>query len=308
MKKSVISLICAFMIAAPVFAKGASNDLKLGISKYKAGNYVGAMQTLQEVVANDPGNALAHYYFAITCVKVGKFKEAKQEYQTVMKLNPNSELAYYAGIGLNYINSADSAGVQASQENNSEVLPAPPELNPPGQSSSPTVKLNSTNLPGSSKEQQGFLSKQAQDKLMEHNINSVINNVNQNGSVPPEKLEKIDNMMKQKSEIPSNEEIAAAVKTLSKAGVNLNLNSNQAANPYQNINPEMMQMNMMMGLTGGNQNNNMNSNPMNALTQMMMQNPESIKNMDPQLMETMMTNAMMPNMFSLNNNNNNNDY
>ena len=306
MKKAVIALICVFMIAGPAFAKAASKDLKVGISQYKNGNYVGAMQTLQEVVAADAGNALAHYYLAISCVKVGKIKEAKQEYQTVMVLNPSSELAYNAAIGLKYLSSVTEVGdaVQNLPDGNSEMLPSPPELTPPGESLSPTTSPKSYSQTAPDKKEQGFISKQAQEKLLEHNLNSIINNVNQNGSVPVEKLKKIDNIMKQKSEAPSNEEIAAAVKTLSLAGVNVNLNSNQAANPYQNINPEMMQMNMMMGLMGGNQNSNMNSNPMNMLSMMMMQNPESLKNMDPKLMETMVSGMMMPNMFSLNNNNN----
>ncbi|OGI21069.1 MAG: hypothetical protein A2287_00550 [Candidatus Melainabacteria bacterium RIFOXYA12_FULL_32_12] len=297
MKKAVISLFCLFLITGSAFAKTTQNNLKIGITQYKQGNYIGAMQTLQDVVAKDPGNSLAHYYLAIAYVRVGKIQEARQEYQKVTSLNPSSELAFYASTGLKHLSSiSEPASTKATAKPGTEFLPPPPELTPgPPISRTPTQKS------------QDFMSEQAKNTLIEKNINSIINNANQNGSVPPEKLDKVEKMIKQKSEnaTPSNEEIAEALKTLSQAGMNLNLN------PSQNLNPEAMQLNMMMGLMGGNNNmnNNTNNNPMNMLSLMMMyQNPENAKNMDPQLMETMISGMMMPNMFSVTNSNDNNNY
>lgn len=86
-----------------------------------------------------------------------------------------------------------------------------------------------------------------------------------------------------KSEMPSNEEIANAVKTLAKLGINPMAQMGQGA--YQN--PEMMQMSMLLG------NNTQNSNGMNMLPFLMM-NQGNTQNMSPELIQTMMMNQLTP--------------
>lgn len=300
MKKIIISFICAILISGSAFAKAQPSKLRMGIMEYKKGNFIGSMQTMQDVVAADPGNTLAHYYLAISYVKVGKVEDAKKEYQKVITLNPSSEMAYYANLGLQNLNPDATAAAPGSPPAAPTGSPSSPAIVPPVMSN---VKVSS---PGE------FMSQQVKDTLLEKNINSVINDVNQKGSTDPARLKKIENFSKNKSEnsAPSNEDVLKAVEILSQAGLNVNVNPAQAMNPYQNLNPEMMQLNMMMGMMGGNNNmgNGMNSNSMNMMPLMMMlQNPESAKNMDPQLMQTMITGMIMPDMFSLTNNNNNNN-
>ena len=84
--------------------------------------------------------------------------------------------------------------------------------------------------------------------------------------------------------MPTNEEIANAVKTLAKLGVNPMGSMVQPA-MYQN--PEMMQMNMLLG------NNTQSYNNMNMLPLLMM-NQNSRENMSPEFIETMMMNQMTP--------------
>lgn len=93
----------------------------------------------------------------------------------------------------------------------------------------------------------------------------------------------------QKSEMPTNDEIAEAVKTLAKAGINPLAGMN-GANPtaYANMfqqSPEMMQMNMLMG---GNNNNSMGNNMMPMLM-MAQQNGQKVS---PELIQSMMMSNM----------------
>lgn len=90
----------------------------------------------------------------------------------------------------------------------------------------------------------------------------------------------INNQTNQKSEMPTNDEIAEAVKTLAKVGINPLSGMNM--NGYQNMNPEMMQMNMLLG---SNNNNQMNMLPM----MLMNQNGNKIS---PEIVQSMLMNSM----------------
>ena len=88
---------------------------------------------------------------------------------------------------------------------------------------------------------------------------------------------------KKKSEVPSNEEIANAVKTLAKVGFNPMAGFN--GNMYSN--PEMMQMNMLLGNNGnGAQMNNM------LPFLLMSQNQDGTQKMSPELIQSMMMSQM----------------
>jgi tetratricopeptide (TPR) repeat protein len=99
--------------------------------------------------------------------------------------------------------------------------------------------------------------------------------------VNKKKLERLkdsinDDLGPKKSEMPTNDEIAEAVKTLAKLGMNP-LNTNIGM--YQN--PEMMQMSMLLG--------NNNNQQMNMLPLMMMGGNQNIS---PEIIQTMMMGQM----------------
>jgi len=82
--------------------------------------------------------------------------------------------------------------------------------------------------------------------------------------------------------MPTNDEIAQAVKTLAKLGINpmAGMNANYA-------NPEMMEMNMLLG------NNTQTNNGMNMLPMLLM-NQNGVQKMSPELIQTMMMSQMAP--------------
>lgn len=110
------------------------------------------------------------------------------------------------------------------------------------------------------------------------------------------------------SDEPTNEQVMDAIDVLRRAGVNISVNSSaetgaqntsttQAAppiNPSAYINPEYETINMMLG------NGNNNNDPMmNMLPYMLNTNNEG-KNIDPQVIQTIMMNSMMNGLSGLN--------
>jgi len=276
MKKIIISLLISFVAVSSAFADSADNSkVKQAIMYYKRGSYTDAMQTLEAVTAKDPGNAVAHYYLGMSYVQIGITDKAQKEYESVLSLVPNTQLSSLAQTGINNIN--------------------PPSADDPNAGIKPTET-----------KQTGFFSDGAKEILEKNKINNVIKSLNEGKDANPSVYKDMKNYEKglnksMNTTSPSQEEIAQAMQTLSKAGIN----PTGSYNPYTQMNPEMMQMNMLMGSMGGGNNNNSQMNMMPLL--MMMQNGQN-SNVDPQLIQSMMSSMMMPDMMSIyGNNNNNND-
>lgn len=281
MKKFLVILVCFVFISVCTLAANGAEGLKTGIAKYKRGDYVGCMQIMEGVVKDDPSNALAHYYLGMSYARIGMKKEASGEYNKVIALNKNSYLTAYAHMGIKMLGDIES----------NETLPTTPAA---GEiSKTPSQQGSKTD----------FMSEGVKNTLIEKNLNSVIDNANKNNAKSPESIKQVEELTKKKSlnTTPSSEEVAQAMVTLSKAGM---------ANPYgQNVDPQMMQMNMLMGMMGGGMNTNSNTgyNPANMMPLLMMQQGEG-KNIDPQVMQSMITGMMMPNMSMFGGENNNNNY
>ena len=93
-----------------------------------------------------------------------------------------------------------------------------------------------------------------------------------------------DELGPKKGEMPSNDEIANAVKTLAKLGINPLAGMTGAY-----TNPEMMQMNMLLGSNTNNEygtNNSMNMLPL------LWMNSQNGQQMPPELIQTMMMSQM----------------
>jgi len=288
MKKIIISLILAVSFVATSYAAGVSPQLKYAIKQYKNKNYIGSMQTLEEITAKDPGDALAHYYLGMCYVQIGDVAKADAEYNTVITLSPNSELAKNANIGKNNLTGNPQP---ANNPNNLDKF-----INPLIQ-------------------KREFLSDEAKEKIQEKNIKTIIENVNNKRENDPAIYNRIENLEPKKSssdEKPTQEQITEALEILKKAGINpANATNSYMANMQASqINPEMMQMNMLMSAFGGGGNNNMNGgNSMNNMLPMlmMMQNGQGNNKVDPETIQVMMSQMMMPGMMNLYDNNNNNN-
>lgn len=287
MKKIIISLILAVSFVTSVFAAGVSPQLKYAIKLYKSKNYLGSMQALEAITANDPGNALAHYYLGMCYVQVSDTTKAAAEYDMVITLSPTSELASNANTGKTNLSGKPQ-----------QAAPLDKFINPLVQ-------------------KKEFLSDEAKSKIQEKNIKTIIENVNNKRENDPAIYNRIDNLEPKKSsnDKPTQEQITEAMEVLKKAGIDpVNSTSSNIANMQASqINPEMMQMNMLMSAFGGGGNNmNGGGNSMNNMLPMLMMmqnNGQGNNKVDPETIQVMMSQMMMPGMMGLyENNNNNNNY
>ena len=224
-------------------------NMEEAISKYKAKNYVGCMQDTLDISQNDPSNALAHYYLAISYAQLGNKEKAIEAYQKVINLATSETLKEYAQRGELCLNSPEECQRNATQQEISDK-----DLH---------KFINSTK----------HFSKEVTDKLDEIELEMLKYNINKDADL--------------KSETPSNDEIAQAVKTLAKAGFNplaIQNNSYTQANQSMMQNPEYMQLQMLLG----NNQSNTNTDFMSMMPYFFQQNnssrnsefsAETIKNM-----------------------------
>lgn len=260
-----------------VYYKNA--NLNSAVKKYKDGNYSGCLQEMISLTKTDPYNPIVYYYMGMSYSKVGKKDQAVKAYEQVMKMNSDKTLKQYATRGR-------------------DCLVGGPTCTSDTENSDPTLDsfVNSPYGNGFSEE----LNQQEKEKQLE-NIQKTINQKQELEDEDIEKIQKFD----QKSEIisedkiaentTSDDEILKAIQTLKNAGVNIS------------VNPMNMPMNNQyadMSMLLGNGNNNNNNSMMNMVPFLLnqYQNGEKI---DPQIIQAMMMNTMIPD-FTFSDNNNKN--
>lgn len=260
-----------------VYYKNA--NLNSAVKKYKDGNYSGCLQEMISLTKTDPYNPIVYYYMGMSYSKVGKKDQAVKAYEQVMKMDSDKTLKQYATRGR-------------------DCLVGGPTCTSDTENSDPTLDsfVNSPYGNGFSEE----LNQQVKEKQLE-NIQKTINQKQELEDEDIEKIQKFD----QKSEIisedkiaentTSDDEILKAIQTLKNAGVNIS------------VNPMNMPMNNQyadMSMLLGNGNNNNNNSMMNMVPFLLnqYQNGEKI---DPQIIQAMMMNTMIPD-FTFSDNNNKN--
>lgn len=85
-----------------------SEGLKPIVAKYKQGNYVGSMQDLEELIKVEKNNLYAKYYLALCYTRLGYKEEAMTLYREVAKKDENIALSYYSQRALDCIENPDS--------------------------------------------------------------------------------------------------------------------------------------------------------------------------------------------------------
>lgn len=284
---------------------------KSAIAKYKSGNYTGSLQELYAILKKDSANATAYYYLAMVYTRLGETDAAKACYQRVIDLNPNDMLVNYATRGNACLNNEPACNLESGAVSAS------------GEALDELDKF--IQQPFGS----GF-SKELNDQLRNKQLQNIQNKMNRGEPLSEDDLKKLQEYNKSEglktdklamaNDMPSNDEIINAVKVLKRAGLNIStqvpdsiegsatstparvqetaqIPAVQPAN-YYTPDPQIQQMTMM--LNNGNGNNN---DPMMNMLPYMMQNDG--KDLNPQVIQSMMMNSMMNSLNGMNANNNN---
>lgn len=296
MKKRLLLLATVLMMLIQTSSYSATQTttiapLKVAIKKYKSGNYSGCLQDCQYITKKYPSNAVAYYYLAISYVQAGKQKEAIDAYSKVLSLNPGAKLSEYANTGKRCLETPDKC-VLETDSNSSELdkLIASPSND--GLSNAVRKDIMQKRL-----------------DLLKYEMNNDKYIDNSSG----QKLNQSSVTDKIAQKQPTNDEIVAALRVLKEAGLDPysseksvqskapvpsasteEINSSAQANNYQN--PELTQLNMLMG--SNNQSKDSNQ-VLNMIPFMLSQNKNGTSNYSPQLMQAVIMNSMMPD-FNLN--------
>lgn len=175
-----------------------NSDLAKAIKLYKAGNYSGCYSQLDSVIKNDPANALAYYYKAISAAQIGRSQEAISNYERVLTLNPSdNNLARYAKKGKRCLETPDKCEDTVFNNLDEEFI-----RNRFGSKFSEEVKSDYERL----------------------KIENLMREINRSDSIDPQKFKEYKDF----SSLPTNDEIVAAIRTLQNAGIG-NFHSNNYA-------------------------------------------------------------------------------
>lgn len=281
----IVGQVHSYASAAASYGGGATS---IAIKKYKAGNYTGCLQDAKNIVSKDPSNAVAYYYMAMSYAQAGRKDEAIEAYKKVLSLKPNATLSGYAATGKRCLETPDKCSDSPESSDIDKAV-----ASPFGDGLSDTVRTN----------------------LEQKHLDAIRMEINHGDDVNNYKFRQFKDYTNDRSDVktedkisqekePTNDEIVAALRTLKKAG--LNPVSQNTANPYAQIantqNPEMAQLNMLMG--SNNQGNNNNNAMLNMIPYMLSQKDNQGSAYTPQMMQAMMMNSMLPD-FNFNTNNDN---
>lgn len=193
MKKRILIalsvLICTMTIPFVEARTTVTPPIASAIKLYKAGNYSQCYNSLQIVIKNDPSNALAYYYLAMSSAQIGKKEEAISNYAKVLSLSPNSKLSLYAEKGKRCIESPEACHATTVQQTEEEKF----------------IRGNS-----------GFSDKARKD-FEQKKIESMMREINRTDDVQPQKFKEYKDFSSYNT--PTNDEIVAALRTLQRAGL-----------------------------------------------------------------------------------------
>lgn len=328
MKKKLLFsiLILGLFIQASPFSMAQNryltNSVSIAIKKYKTHNYTGCLQDCLDIVQRDPSNPLAYYYLAMSYAQAGKKNEAIQAYSVVLALQPKAKLLEYASTGKRCLETPSMCHPPAPKPAK-KTTTATPKDGSATNGSAPNKPIGGndelSDLDKFIASPSNTLSPTVKQQVERKQLDAMKNNMNSGKIIDPSKLNLLnENKPEIKTEsvaenkTPSNDDIVAALKVLKAAGLDPysanQLQSANIVNPYADMpgsqNAEMQQLNMLMGGSSQNQNNNA---MMNMLPFMLAQNKNGTNNYSPQLMQAVIMNSMMSDVnFNVDRNNNNN--
>lgn len=257
MKKTVLVLLSILILSSAVssvIAKPAVTNpaTASAIKAYKSGDYTQAYTKLQKIVKDEPNNALAMYYLAMTNVQLGNKQDAITLYQQVALLSPNGVLGSYAKKG-------------------QKCIEYPLKCNEPDEKSSASMDTEEDKfIKGAFGS--GF-SKEARGAYEKEKIESIKRRINRKEELTPSQFKDYKDFS---SEVPTNDEIVSAIRTLQRAGLSDVINNNG--------------YNGMSGIFGSDRVSNKSEYEM--LNLLLGQNKRGISNLNPQVIQSLLTTQM----------------
>ena len=233
-----------------------SSFLYNAINKYKQKNYTGCIQDMDYIIQKGRPSDLVYYYKAISYAQLGMPDQARQAYEAAASISSNRVLIDYANQAMMCIDDPTVCDSNLDESDITSFIKSEQFMHP---------------------EVKATVQKQAIERAREQ-INSQ--------TQPDEDTLKYINLSENG---PTDKEIADAVRTLAKLGIN----------PMGNMglmtgaNSELAQMNALLGGNNNNNNNMMNLMPIINALQTSGQGGNS--GFSKEFIQTYMMNQMLPN-------------
>ncbi len=261
------------------------------IQKYKEKNYIGCIQEAQSKMQQDNPNPVAMYYMALAYTQIGDVKAALDLYDAILKLKPSDTLTECAIRGRDCLiggPSCPSVGVEGAEIDN-QVKEYKQESGLYEDSTAPQTTVPISQI--LNEDEIKTLPDMLVDSSKKNSVDEQISENTQENNIITEQIPE------QNNKIPNNEDVAKALNTLRDAGIAVTIQPNPTSSIAQNYNSEMAQMSMFLG-------NNQPNRSLDMLPYMMMQSQNNPNQYNPQMVQAMMMNYMMPSMdFNSNNKN-----
>lgn len=237
---SLLSLLfCTAGINIAQAKSSTTPELASAIKLYKSGNYTESYSSLKKIVVNEPANALAYYYLAMSAVQVGERAEAIENYNKVLSLAPSEKLANYATKGKVCIESPLSCSEAGTQPSELESF----------------IQQNF----GS-----GF-SEKARSEYEKLKIENMMREMDRKNDINPQRFKEYKDFSSY-NDIPSNEEIVTAFRTLQKAGLAEFVNGSKSLTDLSLLSQtQTNNSNSLFGMFTGNNNSSLNPQIIQAL-------------------------------------------
>ena len=241
MKKKFFTLLSILVLSTSIgianSATTTNTDLANAIKLYKSGNYSECYVQLEKIIKNDPANALAYYYMAITSAQIGRKEEAISNYEKTLSLSPkNNNLSRYAEKGKRCLETPDKCEESMFASLDEEFI------------------LGKRTLKSTDEVKSDF------ERLK---IENLMREMNKNDNLEIQRFKDFKDF----SNVPNNDEVVAALRVLQNAGFE-GLINNQVADisslmdsPNQNsiinlmggsaMNPQLIQSLLTNSLTQG---------------------------------------------------------
>ncbi|MBX9940827.1 MAG: hypothetical protein K2Y32_16320 [Candidatus Obscuribacterales bacterium] len=91
----ICSCLVALVFSISAFSQGQQEARLLKVT-FEAGDYQATMQLANDLIARQPGNALAHFYLGSSLAKFGRIDAARKSLAKCQDLSKGTELARYA--------------------------------------------------------------------------------------------------------------------------------------------------------------------------------------------------------------------
>ena len=226
MKKKILGLLSILVLVSTIgtaYARTTSNSgLAEAIKLYKDGNYSQCYMQLESVLKNDPANAIAYYYMAMTSAQIGKKEEAISNYNRTLSLtSDNNNLSRYAKKGIRCLETPDKCEESLFENIEDEFIQS---------------------------KQAGKFSEEVRSGFERLKLENLMREMNREDSVDAQKFKEFKDF----SSVPTNDEIVAALRTLQQAGLNNVVNNNYAD---LSVLTGMPQQNTMLNMFGSSSMN-----------------------------------------------------